>query len=135
MTRIAASVRLFRAIVPVSDLKVAVSFYAALLEAPGKGVSPGRHYFDCEGVTLCVYDAIADGDASSIGPNPTPLYFETDDVEVVHARANGTGQCRKLGPVETRPWGERSFYASDPFGNVLCFVDRSTRFSGQFYVE
>jgi hypothetical protein len=29
-----------------------------------------------------------------------------------------------------RPWGERSFYAFDPFGNGLCFVDEKTVFTG-----
>ena len=32
--------------------------------------------------------------------------------------------------IVTQPWGERSFYAEDPFGNKLCFVDRSTLFTG-----
>jgi len=30
-----------------------------------------------------------------------------------------------------RPWGERSFYAHDPFGNPLCFVDATTIFTGK----
>jgi len=30
-----------------------------------------------------------------------------------------------------RPWGERSFYAVDPFGNPLCFVDQKTLFTGR----
>ena len=30
-----------------------------------------------------------------------------------------------------RPWGERSFYAFDPFGNGLCFVDETTVFTGR----
>jgi hypothetical protein len=31
----------------------------------------------------------------------------------------------------TRPWGERSFYAFDPDGNGLCFVDERTVFTGR----
>jgi hypothetical protein len=30
-----------------------------------------------------------------------------------------------------RPWGERCFYAFDPFGNGLCFVDETTLFTGR----
>jgi hypothetical protein len=30
-----------------------------------------------------------------------------------------------------RPWGERSFYAHDPWGNGLCFVDETTLFTGK----
>jgi hypothetical protein len=32
--------------------------------------------------------------------------------------------------VVKRPWGERSFYAVDPFGNRLCFVAGDTVFTG-----
>ena len=35
-----------------------------------------------------------------------------------------------LGRIAKRPWGEESFYASDPFGNPLCFVRRDTEFTG-----
>jgi len=35
-----------------------------------------------------------------------------------------------MGALVVRPWGERSFYARDPAGNALCFVDASTCFTG-----
>jgi hypothetical protein len=28
-----------------------------------------------------------------------------------------------------RPWGERSFYAEDPWKNPLCFVEEGTVYS------
>ncbi len=31
----------------------------------------------------------------------------------------------------TRPWGERSFHADDPFANGPCFVDERTVFTGR----
>jgi len=33
------------------------------------------------------------------------------------------------GAIAVRPWGERSFYAVDPFGKRLCFVDERTKFT------
>jgi hypothetical protein len=36
-----------------------------------------------------------------------------------------------MGQIATRPWGERSFYTQDPFGNPLCFVDSNTLFTGK----
>ncbi|HEY5096249.1 MAG TPA: hypothetical protein VII69_14140 [Candidatus Eremiobacteraceae bacterium] len=33
------------------------------------------------------------------------------------------------GDIVTRPWGERSFYVVDPYGNGLCFVDETTLFT------
>lgn len=130
-----ASLRLFRVVVPVRDLTRGVSFYADLLGNSGKQVSPGRHYFDCGGVTLCIYAPRADGDEFDLVPNPTPLYLATSDLEAMYERAKSSG-CADLEPsIKTRPWGERSFYAKDPFGNPLCFVEQGTMFSGQFFVE
>ena len=40
---------LYRVIVPVSDIEAAQAFYADVLGQPGHRISPGRHYFDCEG--------------------------------------------------------------------------------------
>jgi hypothetical protein len=34
-----------------------------------------------------------------------------------------------MGAIAKRPWGERSFYMHDPFGNPLCFVDQQTLFT------
>ena len=33
--------------------------------------------------------------------------------------------------IEVRPWGERSFYCTDPDGHLLCFVDDQTLFLGR----
>ena len=32
------------------------------------------------------------------------------------------------GEIGKRPWGERSFYAEDPWGNPLCFVEAGTTY-------
>lgn len=32
---------------------------------------------------------------------------------------------------EVMPWGERLFYALDPLGSRLCFVEEGTVFTGQ----
>jgi hypothetical protein len=71
-------------------------------------------------------------------PAPQDLYFEVEDVEALHARASAlralseTGlHGRPAGEIVTRPWGERSFYAVDPWGNGLCFVQRGTIFTGE----
>jgi catechol 2,3-dioxygenase-like lactoylglutathione lyase family enzyme len=33
-------------------------------------------------------------------------------------------------PIAVQPWGERSFYLRDPYGNRLCMVDQRTLFTG-----
>ncbi len=121
--------RLFRVILPVAEIEAAASFYGRLLAIPGVRVSSGRHYFDCGGTILACYEPAADGDPERAGPNPQHVYFGVDDLEAVLARAEQAG-CRQLSTIEVRPWGERSFYARDPFGNPICFVDAQTLFTG-----
>ena len=72
---------LFRVIVPVSDIEAAAAFYGEVLGAPGRRVSPGRHYFDCEGTLLACHDPGADGDGYAPTANPEPLYLAVSDLE------------------------------------------------------
>jgi uncharacterized glyoxalase superfamily protein PhnB len=122
--------RLYRVILQVSDITLAERFYGRLLKTPGKRVSPGRHYFDCGGTILACFDPMADGDKKEAKPNPDHVYLAVDNLEEVFQRAAGAG-CQWIeATIQRRPWGERSFYALDPFGNPICFVDESTVFTG-----
>jgi catechol 2,3-dioxygenase-like lactoylglutathione lyase family enzyme len=129
---------LFRVIMPVGDLEKAVRFYAALLDQPGMRISGGRHYFRCGGVTLAVYSPAGDGDSTQPRKNFGHVYFATASLEACYSRAQAVGGLSReigdgglpMGEIAKRPWGERSFYVDDPFGNPLCFVDASTLFKG-----
>ena len=133
-----SSTRLFRVIMPVTNFDEATTFYRALLDQPGFRVSSGRHYFDCGGVILAVYDARADGDRATVRSNPEHVYFAVPDLEAVFARAEMVGGLSTkigdgalpMGRVARRPWGERSFYMHDPSGNPLCFVDEQSVYRG-----
>lgn len=129
--------RIFRVILPVNDIKRAAEFYSELFDTKGFRVSNGRHYFDCGGVILALYDPKADGDTTEPRPNFEHIYFAVRDLESVHKRAERLGGLSKeigdanlpMGQIAKRPWGERSFYMHDPFGNPLCFVDEKTLFT------
>jgi predicted enzyme related to lactoylglutathione lyase len=121
-------IRLFRVILPVSDIEQARRFYGALIESDGVQVSPGRHYFGCGGVIIACFDPRADGDPWDAKPNPDHVYFAVPDLEGTLQRARGAGAVIAK-DIETQPWGERSFYCTDPFGNKLCFVDDKTLFT------
>lgn len=130
--------RIYRVIAPVRDLDEAVRFYAFLLGQDGDLVSNGRHYFDCGGVILACLDPRRDGDDVVARANPEHLYFAVDELEAYHARARELGALANAdlhgapaGAIVVRPWGERSFYARDPTGNPLCFVDERTLFTGR----
>jgi predicted enzyme related to lactoylglutathione lyase len=126
-------------VIPVDDLDAAVSFYAALLEQPGMRVSGGRHYFMCGGVILAIYSPRGDGDDRMPRPNFDHVYFAVDDLEATFGRAQKVGGLSTemgdghlpMGEIARRPWGERSFYMNDPFGNPICFVEAASLFTGQ----
>lgn len=126
------STRLFRVILPVSDIEEAERAYEQLLDIPGERVSPGRHYFNLGGVILALYDPRADGDALGEGwkhHSNQYIYIAVEDLEAALGRARKAG-FSELTPIATMPWGERLFYAVDPSGNPISVVDALTLFLG-----
>jgi len=127
---------IFRIAFEVADSKKAHRFYSKLLGIEGRLVGGGRVYFDCGPVILALVDVAAGKKRPK--PAPQDVYFAVEDVGAIHARAKKLRCLSKedvhgapAGALVTRPWGERSFYAEDPFGNGLCFVDAKTLFTGQ----
>ena len=125
----------FRVILQVSDLEKAVEFYSKLFDAKGRRIRGARHYFDCGSVILAIVDPTSDGEKAK--KTPDYLYLAVRDLEKVHARARSLGCLSKekvhedpAGDIVTRPWGERSFYAEDPWQNPLCFVEEGTVYAG-----
>jgi predicted enzyme related to lactoylglutathione lyase len=131
-----ASARLFRVIMPASNVDESARFYSVLFDSPGFRVSSGRHYFDCGGVIVAVYDATADGDSRKVRHNDEHVYFAVADLDAALARARQTGGLSTaigdgglpMGEIAKRPWGEVSFYMHDPAGNPICFVDERSIF-------
>jgi len=126
--------KIFRVTLEVSNLDEAAKLYAELLGDPGKRHPGARHYFDCGGVILAVLDPTQGGMKPT--PNSKCLYFAVDDVAAVHARAKKLGVLapfavhgQPANEVIARPWGERSFYVTDRWGNELCFVEEGTLYT------
>src|SRR5262245_30653106 len=125
---------LFRINVEVGNLAEAETFYSKLLGLKGRSQAGSRCYFDCGPVTLQVLDV-----SSVRQPHPAAkaLYFTVNNLEAVFARAEAL-KCVERGDVHgaaggtisVRPWGERSFYAADRWGNPLCFVEAGTVYPG-----
>ena len=123
--------RLFRLNVEVGDIDCAAIFYGQLLGLEARPQMGARVYLDAGGVTLQVVQV----------PKPHPaakaLYFAVGDLDALHARAASLSclsdelvHGTPAGAPVVRPWGERSFYAEDPWGNPLCFVDEGTIYAG-----
>ena len=124
---------LYRVILPVPDIERAAAFYGAIFDTPGQRVSSGRHYFHCGNTILACYDPVADGDGAHDTWRFHPsqyFYFAVPDLEAMLARIQNAGGVIDQG-IKTMPWGERMFYARDPFGSRLSFVDERTLFTGQ----
>jgi predicted enzyme related to lactoylglutathione lyase len=126
--------KIFRVTFEVANLDEAASFYAKLLDTPGKRHPGARHYFDCGGVILAVLDVSEGGMKPT--PGPKSLYFAVDDIEAVHKRAKALKALapfqvhgQPAGEVIERPWRERSFYVTDPWGNEVCFVEDGTLYT------
>ena len=126
--------KLFRVTVEVDDLDSATQLYRELLGMAGERKPGARHYFDCDGVILAVLDVSQGGMVPT--PGPKSLYFAVDDVDDVHRRAEELGVLapyqvhgEPASDVIERPWGERSFYVVDPWGNDLCFCEDGTLYT------
>jgi len=129
--------KLFRIVLQVGDLDQATAFYSKLLDDQGRRIPRGsRHYFDCGPVILALVD-VAAGD---LEPKPVPdyVYFAVNNLGQVYERAKELNCLAKddvhgaaAGEIVKRPWGELSFYAEDPWGNGLCFVNENTLFTGR----
>lgn len=121
----------FRLSVEVGDLDEAIAFYSGLFGIEGHRQAGSRSYYECGPVTLSVLAVEA--------PHPAAkeLYFTVNDLDTLFTRAEQL-KCLSSEPVHgapggaiaVRPWGERSFYADDPWGNPLCFVQADTVYTG-----
>jgi uncharacterized protein YndB with AHSA1/START domain/predicted enzyme related to lactoylglutathione lyase len=123
---------LFRLTLEVKDLARASELYSKLFATSARSVGGGRVYVDLGHVTVALLDT-----RKPPRPIPEHLYFSVPELETVHARAKELGclsdeqvHGERGGDIVERPWGERSFYAVDPWGNRLCFVDEKTLFTG-----
>ncbi|WP_410563479.1 VOC family protein [Amycolatopsis sp. cmx-4-61] len=122
--------RVFRLIQPVDDIEVAVAFYAAVFADPGERIAVNRHYFTCGGVVLACVEAPPEHREPRPRKDPRIVYLAVDDVEETFRRVQAAGPRWLDDAIETQFWGERSFYADDPSGNPLCFVQEDTRYLG-----
>ena len=102
--------RLYRTILPVSDIDLAAKFYGVVLGEAGQRVSRGRHYFS--------------GDADG-----AILACSVDNLEAARERCEASG-ARDVTQIRAMPWGETRFYALDPFDNPISFVKSGTEFTG-----
>ncbi len=125
---------------PTTRMERADAFFEELLGFEADRFVPDRHFFRCDSCELALVNPIEHTSAHGLEPkpfvaNPDTVYFAVDDLDASYERAQKLGMPPIPGDhpgagISTRPWGERSFYALDPSGNPVCFVDDQTLFTG-----
>ena len=122
---------LFRINVEVGDVARAATGWGTLLGLEGRLQAGSRCYFNAGAVTLQVVEV------KPPHPAAKALYFLVNDLDTIYERAAKLGWLSRErvhgepgGEISVRPWGERSFYAQDTWGNPLCFVESGTVYPG-----
>jgi catechol-2,3-dioxygenase len=122
----------FRMTVEVGNLDQAEEFYTKLFDVKGLRSPGARVYIQAGAVALQVVDVSS---VSAPHPAAKSLYFTVKNLQAIHDRAMLLGALSEElihggpgGEIAKRPWGERSFYAEDPWGNPLCFVEAGTTY-------
>ncbi len=134
----APALRIHSVVHEVADLENASSGYAQLLADQGRRIEQGggRHYFDLGDAVLSILDVSQGG--MTPRTSGSDLYLSVPSLTPYYDRASALGWLSKAdihgqpaNQIAERPWGERSFYVEDPWGNGICFVEAGTEFTGK----
>lgn len=126
---------LFRVLLQVGDLEGANVFYSKLFGVPGRLVGGGRCYFDLSAGAIFAVVSVAQP-----SPHAESVYLCVPDESIgalverakeMGCTSNALVHDEAAGELLMRPWGERCIYCVDPWGNRVCFIQSSTRFTGK----
>ncbi|MCB0283430.1 MAG: VOC family protein [Calditrichaeota bacterium] len=125
--------KLVKIVVPVSDIEQAAKFYFNIFGIKGSRVSAGQHFFNLDDCILECYDPLADGDSLGQGwmhHENQYICFAVKNLDATFIRVKNISDAELESEIHQKEWGERLFYARDPFGNPICFIDEKTVFYG-----
>jgi lactoylglutathione lyase len=124
--------RLGYAILFVSDLDRAVSFYREVIGIPLRFRAEAYAEFATEGAKFALFPRselpALIGCHAPANPVPWPqgeVAFFVDDVDEEHARLQAAGVAVLAAPTD-RPWGERTLHVADP-DRIVIELTRAKR--------
>ena len=107
------------------DVTALASFYAKVLGVEAVGDKTHME-LGTEGTGLAIFSVegmedMAPGSMQGAGYGSFTLMFQVDDVDAEYAKLQEMG-VEFVKPVQTHPWGARSFWFRDPDGNIVDLV-------------
>jgi len=106
------------------DVLALARFYATLTGAAVEG-DDTHVELHTEGAGLAIIstagmEALAPGSMQGAGRGSFAISFQVQDADAEYERAKTLG-VTIIKPLQTHPWGARSFWFRDPDGNVVSF--------------
>jgi len=106
------------------DVSRLVSFYERLFGTKATGDHNHAELSAC-GVKVAFFtrsgmESLAPGSMSGAGNGAITLNFEVSDIESEYRRVCQMG-AQIIKPLQTHPWGAKSFWFRDPDRNILSF--------------
>ncbi|MCP4539035.1 MAG: glyoxalase [Chloroflexi bacterium] len=108
----------------VKDVGVSRRFYEGLLSqqvemdfGPNVGFVGGFAIWQVDHACQTIFER-APGGMGQLGRENCEIYFETDDLDTVHAQLSEAG-VEFAHPLREQPWGQRVFRFYDPDGHIV----------------
>jgi uncharacterized glyoxalase superfamily protein PhnB len=108
-----------------AEVRALGDFYALVLGVEAVGDATHME-LRTEGAGMAIFSAegmeeMAPGSMAGAGRGSVVLEFVVDDVDAEYERLTDLGVVI-VKPLQTHPWGARSFWFRDPDGNLADFV-------------
>ena len=107
-----------------NDVERLVAFYTQVLGVKAEGDSTHAE-LNTEGAHLVIFpvegmEDMAPGSMHGAGSGSVTIGFEVEDIVAEYAKFQKLG-IPIVKPLQTHPWGSRSFWFRDPDGNIVDF--------------
>lgn len=109
------------------DVLALADFYQKVLEVEAQGDAAHMELAN-QGAGIAIFSTagmenMAPGSLQGAGCRSMTLMFEVEEISAEYERIRVMG-VEIVKPLQTHPWGSRSFWFRDPEGNIIDFYQR-----------